>query len=182
MIEQLTFIHFFAAACIVELLIIFVFRKTQSWGSGKKWSSINKWYTNLRWTAVILDILSLLIGFYIAKFIFEYVVKEKMITKENEIFKYLGILLCVQIIHDFSFYTLINKQNKKGTSQVMDEFIDYSKTVGINAVIGDSLMYIISIPILYIIYKMKDDITIFSILVSIYVVGYLIYQKPLSNK
>ena len=180
MIEQLTFIHFFAAACIVELLFIFVFRKTQLWGSGKKWSSINKWYTNLRWTAVILDILSILIGFYIAKFIFEYAVKEKMITKENEIFKYLGILLCVQIIHDFSFYFFIIKNSKQGSSQVMDEFIDYSKTVGINAVIGDSLMYISSIPILYIIYKMRNDITIFTILVSLYIVGYLIYQKPLS--
>ena len=181
MIEELTFVHFLAATCIVELIFIFVFRKTQLWGQGKKWSSINKWYTNLRWTAVILDILSILIGFYIAKFIFEYMVKEKMITKENEILKYLGILLCVQIIHDFSFYFFVIKNSKQGSSLVMDEFIDYSKTVGINAVIGDSLMYIISIPILYIIYKMKGDINIFSILVSLYVVGYLIYQKPVNK-
>ena len=34
--------------------------------------AINRWYNNLGWTAIILDVVSLLIGFYLAKFLYEY--------------------------------------------------------------------------------------------------------------
>ena len=104
MINKLEFIHFFTAACIVEMIMLYLFRFTRSPLTGK---AINNWYTNLGWSAVILDILSVLIGFYIAKFIYEYLLKNKFITKEYSLVKFLAIVLMVQITHDFSFYYLI---------------------------------------------------------------------------
>jgi hypothetical protein len=175
MIESLTFIHFFTATCLVELLMITVFRKVK--GPGEKWKSINRWYTNLRWTAVILDVLSLLIGFYISKFIYLYLVDKQIITKENELLKFLGIVLCVQIIHDFLFYFLVIQKSNKGESLVMDEFIDYSEKVGINAVIGDSIMYILATPILFYLSKIDQDKNTFASILSLYFIGYLIHQK-----
>ena len=176
MLDKVTFIHFFAAACIVELLIITIFRYSDI--RSNKWLAINNWYTNLRWTSVILDILSLLIGFYIAKFIYEYLVSINYITKTNELLKFLGIVLLVQIIHDFSFYFLVIKDSRLGSSLVMDEFIKYSKTVGVNAVIGDSIMYLLATPLVFYLVNVKQDINIFSSIVSLYLVGYLIYVKP----
>jgi hypothetical protein len=79
MIDSLTFLHFLTATLIVELIMITVFRKTTPWGSGAKWSSINRWYTNLGWTAVILDTLSVLIGFYIARYIYNYLLSHNYI-------------------------------------------------------------------------------------------------------
>jgi len=73
MIKDLTFLHFLTASVIIELFMMILFRFTKSPFTG---ISINRWYDNLGWTAVILDILSILIGFYIAKFIYEYLVKE----------------------------------------------------------------------------------------------------------
>ena len=178
MIKHITFLHFFTAACIVELFMVTIFR--YSGIRGNKWMAINNWYTNLRWTAVILDIISVLIGFYIAKFIYEYLVTTKLIDDKHELLKFLGIVVCVQIIHDFSFYFLVIKDSKMGSSLVMDEFIRYSKSVGINAVIGDSIMYLLATPLVFYLVNVKSDVNVFSSLVSLYLIGYFIYQKPLS--
>ena len=178
MIKHITFLHFFTAACIVELFMVTIFR--YSGIRGNKWMAINNWYTNLRWTAVTLDIISVLIGFYIAKFIYEYLVTTKLIDDKHELLKFLGIVVCVQIIHDFSFYFLVIKDSKMGSSLVMDEFIRYSKSVGINAVIGDSIMYLLATPLVFYLVNVKSDVNVFSSLVSLYLIGYFIYQKPLS--
>ena len=178
MIKNITFLHFFTAACVVELFMITIFR--YSGIRGNKWMAINNWYTNLRWTAVILDIISVLIGFYIAKFIYEYLVTTKLIDDKHDLLKFLGIVLCVQIIHDFSFYFLVIKDSKMGSSLVMDEFIRYSKSVGINAIIGDSIMYLLATPLVFYLVNVRTDVNVFSSLVSLYLVGYFIYQKPLS--
>ena len=177
MIESLTFLDFFTATCLIEVIMITIFRKTKPWGPGEKWSSINRWYTNLKWTAVILDILSIMIGFYISKFIYVYLIDKQLITKDNELVKFLGIVLCVQIIHDFLFYFLIIKRSSVGESQIMDEFIDYSKTVKLNAIVGDSIMYLLATPMLLYIYKNKKDVNILTSIISLYLIGYLIYQK-----
>ena len=76
MIKDLTFLHFLTASVVIEAFILYLFRFTKSPLTGV---AINRWYDNLGWSAVILDILSFLIGFYIAKFIYEYLVVEKYI-------------------------------------------------------------------------------------------------------
>ena len=173
MIEEITFLQFLTASAIVEVFVLLYFRLYD------RGSSINRWYTKLRWSAILLDILSFLGGFYIAKFIYEYLVSHKYITKENEIYKYLGILLLVQITHDFLFYVLVINPYPKNTNQVMDEFKYYASKAKKNAVMGDSIMYIIGTSLLYFIVKKTANVNIFMTILSFYIVGYLIYQKPL---
>ena len=176
MIKDLTFIHFLTASVIIELFMLILFRFTKSPFTG---ISINRWYDNLGWTAVILDITSFLGGFYIAKFIYEYLVKEKYINTDYELYKFLGIVLCVQIIHDFSFYLFAIKPFPKNKNRVMDEFKSYAERAKTNAVIGDSIMYLIGTPLLYF-YIQKNNIhtNTFISIVCFYLIGYLIYQKP----
>ncbi len=176
MVSNLEFIHFFTAACIIEMIFLFLFRFTRSPLTGR---AINQWYTNLRWSAVILDIISVLIGFYIAKFIYEYLVVKGYLTTKYELGKFLGIVLMVQIIHDFSFYAFVIKPTPMGQSLVMDEFKRYAKSVRTGAVIGDSLMYLLGTPLLFYLATVRNDINVFSSLVSLYLVGYFVYQKPL---
>jgi hypothetical protein len=176
MINKLEFIHFFTAACIVEMVFLYLFRFTRSPLTGK---AINNWYSNLGWSAIILDIVSVLIGFYIAKFVYEYFVSKKYITEEYSILKYLAIVLIVQIIHDFSFYFVIIRNSKMGQSIVMDEFKRYTSSVGVGAVIGDSLMYLLGTPLLFYLATIRNDVNIFSSLVSLYLIGYFVHQKPL---
>ena len=176
MIKDLTFLHFLTAAVVIELFMLYLFRFTKSPFTG---ISINRWYDNLGWTAVILDILSVLIGFYIAKFIYEYLVKEKYINTDYEFMKYLGLVLLVQIIHDFSFYFFVIKPYPNNKNRVMDELKLYSEKVKTSAVIGDSFMYLIGTPLLYLfIQKNNINTNTFISIVCFYLIGYLIHQKP----
>jgi hypothetical protein len=175
MIHKFNFLHFLTATCLIEVFMLYLFRFTSSPFSGK---AINNWYTNLKWSAVILDILSVLIGFYLAKFLYEYLIKQNIISKEYEIIKFLGLVLLIQIAHDFSFYALIVKNAKKGTNKVIDEFIDYAKSVGIGAVIGDSFMYLLATPALFMISRLSNDVNSFISICCLYLIGYFVYQKP----
>ena len=103
MIKDLNFIDFLMISSIIELIMLYLFRFTRSPFTG---IAINNWYTNLRWTAIIFDILSLMIGFYISRFIYLFLLNHKYISNEYPFSKFLGIVLMVQIIHDFSFYFL----------------------------------------------------------------------------
>ena len=58
MIKDLTFLHFLTASVFIEAFILYLFRFTKSPLTGV---AINRWYDNLGWSAVILDILSFLI-------------------------------------------------------------------------------------------------------------------------
>ena len=122
--------------------------------------------------------MSVLIGFYISKFLYLYLVDKGIISKDYELLKFLSIVLLVQITHDFSFYFLIIKNAKKGMSKVMDEFIHYANSVKSGAVIGDSLMYLMGVPLLFLIYKNSNDINVFIILWCLYLTGYFVYEKP----
>ena len=176
MIKDLTFLHFLTASVVIELFMMILFRFTKSS------RAINNWYDNLGWTAVILDVLSILIGFYIAKFIYEYLVKEKYINTDHELYKYLGLVLLIQIIHDFSFYLFVIKPYPKLKNRVIDEFKEYAKYYQSQAVIADSLIYIFTTPLLYL-YIQKNNINTntFISIVCFYLIGYLIYQKPKIN-
>ena len=176
MIKNLTFLHFLTASVIIETFMLILFRFTKSPFTGV---SINRWYDNLGWTAVILDVLSVLIGFYIAKFIYEYLVKENYINREYELYKFLGLVLCIQIIHDFSFYFFVIKPYPKFKNRVIDEFKEYAKYYQSQAVFADSLIYIFTTPLLYL-YIQKNNINTntFISIVCFYLIGYLIYQKP----
>jgi hypothetical protein len=179
MIKDLTFLHFLTASVIIELFMLILFRFTKSPFTG---IAINRWYDKLGWTAVILDVLSVLIGFYIAKFIYEYLVEKKYINTEYEIYKYLGLVLLVQITHDFTFYLFVIKPYPKNKNLVMDEFKNYAERVKAGAVIGDSFMYLLATPLLYLfIQKNNINTNTFISIVCFYLIGYLIYQKPKIN-
>ena len=178
MIKDLTFLDFLTVSAIVEVLVLVYFRFID--GIINNSSAINRWYDNLGWSAIILDILSFLGGFYIAKFIYEYLINHKYITTKNELYKYLGLVLLVQITHDFLFYFLIINPYPKNTNKVMDEFKYYASKAGTNAVMGDSIMYLIGTTLLYyVIQNNNKDTNIFISILSFYLIGYFVYQKPL---
>ena len=172
MIKELGFIHFLTATLLIELFILIRFRFTHVA------KPINDWYNNLRWTAVMLDIVSIIIGFYIAKFICEYLMKNNYINNNYEFFKYLGILLLVQIIHDFVFYFLVIKPYPKYKNKVIDEFKEYANHYRVKAVVADSLIYIAATPLLYIsLHNMDMNKNIFTSLVAFYLIGYTLHQS-----
>jgi hypothetical protein len=175
-ISKLSFIHFLTSALVIECFIIFLFRFTKSPFSGE---SINNWYTNFGWSAVILDVLSLIIGFYLAKYAYLFLLKKDIISKKYALLTFLAIMLVIQIVHDFTFYFTVIKPHKTGRNAIMDELQSYANKVSYGAVIGDSFMYLLATPLLYFLIQMENEENTFISLVSAYIIGYILYQKPI---
>ena len=177
MIKNITFLHFLTAALLVEVFMLFLFRFTKSPFTGM---SINKWYDNFDWSAIILDVSSVIIGFYLAKYAYQFLVSQNIITEENYFIKYFIILLIIQITHDFSFYFTVIKNAISGKNKILAELVDYAKNVRTGAVIGDSFMYLIGAPLLFYLSKnINNDVNSFISIVCVYLMGYFIYQKPI---
>lgn len=177
MIKNIKFIHFLTATAIIEIIMLVIFKFT-------KYSSrsILNWYNNLGWTAILLDVLSIIIGFYISKFIYEYLIDNNYLSKKYELLKFLAIVLFVQILHDLLFYFLIIKPTKPKINKVIDEFKSYAKHYQLQAVLADSLIYLTTTPILYYyIQNQSDSKNIFTTILSFYLMGYLLHQKAIIN-
>ncbi|AII16966.1 hypothetical protein JO84_gp326 [Aureococcus anophagefferens virus] len=175
-ISKISFIHFLTSALVIECFIIFLFKFTKSPFSGR---SINNWYTNFGWSAVILDVLSLIIGFYLAKYAYMFLLKKNVISKKYALLTFLIIMLLIQIVHDFTFYFTVIKPHKTGKNAIMDELQSYANKVSYGAVIGDSFMYLLATPLLYFLIQMETEENTFISLVSAYIIGYILYQKPI---
>jgi hypothetical protein len=177
MIEKLTFIHFLTATALIEVFLLYLFKFTK-----QSSPTINNWYNNLGWSAIILDVLSILIGFYIAKFIFNYLLKSHYISTNNEFIKFMMILILVQVLHDVLFYFLVIKPAPIGVNNVIDEFKEYAKFYQSKAIIADSLIYLSITPILYYyIQYQSNPLNTFTIIVCFYLISYLLHQKAKFN-
>ena len=175
-VRNLRFIDIFVSSVIVELLFVISFRMMNV--SGPKWKSINQWYDTMKLSSIITDILILMIGFYLTKYILVWLYDNGYTCGRLIFAKFMILLLLIQIIHDSMFYTIFLKQ-MKSQNYIIRELQSYANIVGINAIIGDSLMYIFSAPLLYYIFsKQSTETNIFITIVALYILMYFLYQIP----
>ena len=171
-IKNLEFIDFLTVTFIVEVISIIIVRDNAVYN----WL-VKNWWSNLQWTTVILDMASIMGGFYLAKFAYLTLLNNNIITNAYPIFKYSGILIIIQVIHDIMFYFNAILPIPRGTNYVIDLFKDYAKIAKSDAITGDSLMYLIALPMLFSLNYLGNDFKIFICILCLYLLGYLIYKK-----
>lgn len=98
---------------------------------------LKKWYKKYQLSAVIADVLILVIGIIIARFLYKY------FFDAFTIWKFTGLAVSIQIIHDILFFIFF-KSIPRGYNSMLDFFKDYANEVGGGAIIGDSFMMIIA--------------------------------------
>lgn len=128
---------------------------------------LKKWYKKYQLSAVIADVLILVIGIIIARYLY------KFLFNGFNIWKFTGLAVIIQIIHDILFYLLF-KSVPKGYNQMLDFFKDYAQEVGSGAIVGDSIMMIIACLLSsnFAIYSLNTNIII--LIVSVYFIPYMI--------
>jgi hypothetical protein len=128
---------------------------------------IKKWYTKYQLSAVLADVLILVIGIILARFFYKY------FFDTFNIWKFTFLAVCIQIIHDILFYLLF-KSLPVGYNSMLDFFKDYAKEVGSGAIMGDSFMMIIACLLSshFATYNLNFNIIILVILV--YLIPYMI--------
>ena len=129
---------------------------------------LQNWYRRLTLSAVIADVLIIVLGIIIARFLYPYIFSQYSLPK------FLLLAVLIQITHDILFY-LFCTSVKRGKSQILDIFKDYGKEKGSGAIIADSLMMISSILIASYLKGKTLNSNIIILIISIYLVPYMVY-------
>jgi hypothetical protein len=171
--SQSTWLCFFTALCVIEAFMLINFRLLPNfWGD-----MINIWYDRFGLVAIMLDMLIVLIGFWITQKLYNYFFGVS-VKLSLSLWKFIVLFLCVQIIHDILFYVLILK-NSKGSNAILDLINSYGNKHGIYTILGDSLMVFLAISLAYVLLNNETTFStyIIYILLSLYFIGYLLYTK-----
>lgn len=131
---------------------------------------LKRWYETYRLSAIIADVLILVIGIFIAKFIFTY------FGLSFHIVTFVIVLLGVQIIHDILFFLLFNAV-PRGVNKMLDLFKDYAKEVSYKAIFGDSFMLLIAFLASLYFSSLSNHSNILILIVLVYLVPYILYTK-----
>lgn len=131
---------------------------------------LKEWYAKYTISAVIADVLVIMIVLLITNKIYYY------IFKEFSIIKFILLALLIQIIHDILFYILISII-PRGKNKMIDTFKDYAKEISYFAIIGDSLMIISACLICYYLINMNINTNIIILIVALYLMPYILYNN-----
>jgi len=131
---------------------------------------LKRWYETYRLSAIIADVLILVIGIFIAKFIFTY------FGLSFHIVTFAIVLLGVQIIHDILFFLLFSAV-PRGVNKMLDLFKDYAKEVSYKAIFGDSFMLLIAFLASLYFTSLSNHSNILILIVLVYLVPYILYTK-----
>jgi len=130
---------------------------------------LNKWYSQYNLSAVIADVLIILIGLIITRAIYYY------IFDEFSIIKFIFIAVIVQIIHDILFYILFSNI-PRGVNKMLDTFKDYANEVSYKAILADSGMIIMACLIASYLVNKTLNTNLIILIISVYLLPYLLYN------
>ena len=132
--------------------------------------TLEGWYKKYRLSAMIADILIGVLYILLGRYL--------VYTLKLNVGLTAFALLCViiQVIFDFLFYLLFTLV-PLGANNMLDFFKDYSKEVGANALLGDSVLVILAVIISALLNARSYDTNIVFLILSIYLTPYFIYIK-----
>ena len=158
------YLPLFNAVLITDLFVIFLLN-----AGVIKSQVLRKWYSQYNLSAVIADVLIILIGLIIARAIYYY------IFDSFSILKFIIIAVIVQIIHDILFYIFFSN-TPRGVNKMLDTFKDYATDVSYKAIFADSGMIIMSCLIASYLVNKTTNTNIIVLISSMYLLPYLLYN------
>ncbi len=133
--------------------------------------SLNLWYKKFGFLAVVADVLSIVIGIIVARFIYPF------LFKEYSLILFLLLTVAVQLTHDLAFAAFFNSISR-GKSAILDVFKDYGKEVGVTILFVDALMMVSTILLGSYLASLNVNSLIIILIVSLYILPYLLYSIP----
>jgi hypothetical protein len=139
--------------------------------------SLNRWYDLFGLNAVLADVLSIILGFVIARFIYTCYVKPKYGEGKWSPLQFTGVAVGVQLIHDLFFYFGVIQQVPRGQNMMIDVFKDYAAAGGAKILFGDAaLMIFSSLVAMGLKAQPMYIVSAFGLLTS-YALPYILYTK-----
>ena len=158
------YLPLFNAVLITDLFVIFLLntRVIQSY-------VLRQWYSQYNLSAVIADVLILLIGLIITRAIYYYV------FESFSLLNFVILAVIVQIIHDILFYVFFSNI-PRGVNKMIDTFKDYANEVSYKAILADSGMMIMSCLIASYLVNKNTNTNIIVLISFLYLLPYLLYN------
>ena len=135
-----------------------------------KVKTLNKWYDKFGIFAIGSDVLSILIGLLISRFIYT------IAGLKNELY-FFPILLLVQLIHDAIFYFLVIKPMSKGHNEMIDVFKEYAEENGTKVLGSDAIIMVSSALIGSLLKSLPDHFTIATHFITLYALCYILFTR-----
>ena len=130
---------------------------------------LRQWYSQYNLSAVIADVLIILIGIIITRAIYYYVFVSFSIVK------FVILAVIVQITHDILFYILFTNI-PRGVNKMIDTFKDYAKEASYKAILADSGMMIMASLLAFYLVNQSTNTNIIILIVFLYLLPYLLYN------
>jgi hypothetical protein len=130
---------------------------------------LKKWYSQYNLSAVMADVLIILLVLIITRAIYYY------IFDSFSIIKFIGLAVILQITHDILFY-LFFINVPRGVNKMLDTFKDYANEASYKAILADSGMMIMASLIAYYLVNQNTNTNIIVLITSLYLLPYLLYN------
>jgi hypothetical protein len=161
----------FFAILTIDVTVLFLTR----YFPGFFGKPLNDWYTKFGLAAVLSDVLVILIGFLIARYLYTWYFKAEYGWNP---LTFAGLLVAVQAVHDFLFYIGVILPIPKGHNDMMDVFKAYAASAGGKIIGGDALLMLGSLGVaLWFKTQPSHIVASVSVLVS-YALTYILFTKP----
>jgi hypothetical protein len=158
------YLPLFNAVLITDLFVILLLNTNVI-----KSRVLREWYSKYNLSAVIADVLIILIGLIIVRAVYY------SIFNEFSIIKFAFLAVVVQMIHDILFYVLFANV-PRGVNQMMDTFKDYADEVSYKAILSDSGMMIMASFIASYLASQNANTNMIVMIASLYIMPYFIYN------
>ena len=158
------------AVLIVDLIVIFLVRYFPDFFG----SIINVWYDKFGLSAVISDVLIIVLGFLLAQFIYKNYLKPQY--GYNPVI-FAGLLVTIQVIHDLLFYFGVIRTIPGGHNAMMDVFKTYAERGSSKVIFADSAMMLGSFGIASLLANSQPITTIFTGVLGAYAVPYILTTR-----
>ena len=152
---------------IVDLIVLFLIRYYPDF-FGK---DINIWYNKFGINAVIADVLSIVLGFFIAQFIYSTFLL-KRIGWSLPVF--IALLLAIQLVHDVLFYVGVIVPIPEGHNGMIDVFKAYAEAGKSRILAADSSMMVGSALIASTLVMQPASVTLFAGTLAVYAIPYIL--------
>jgi len=130
---------------------------------------LRQWYSQYNLSAVIADILIILIVLIITRAIYYY------IFDSFSIMNFIILAVILQITHDVLFYGFFSNI-PRGVNKMIDTFKDYAKEISYKAILADSGMMIMSCLIASYLVNQNTNNNIIVLISFLYLLPYLLYN------
>jgi uncharacterized protein YacL len=129
--------------------------------------SLDKWYAQFGFVAVLSDCLVIVLGILIAQFL----------VPGASTLLLAAVSIVVQLVHDYLFYIVVILGVPKGQNSMVDLFKEYAKENTWKILVADSTMIGSTVVLAELLSEYSDAVTSFIGLLGAYALTYIIYTR-----